>query len=149
MTLLSALVRRRLICTCALAISALAPATHVFGQHTLLVKVPFSFQDGSRTFPAGQYAIQPTRDHTLVVRNRDGEQLGLIMTIGEQTADAPRSSMRVFHRYGEQYFLSDVWLADSMIGHQLVVSRAEKALRGAKAKRTAPGTQVALNVPQP
>ena len=150
MTFLSALISRRLICTCALAISAFVPATHVFAQRTtLLVKVPFAFQDGRLNFPAGRYTIQAANEHTLVLRNSVGDQIGVIMTIGEQRAEAPRSAKVIFHKYGDQYFLSDVWLANSTIGHQLVVSRAEKALRGTPAKRLAPDNQVALNVSQP
>ncbi len=150
MTFLSALHARRVLCTCALALSALAPATQAFAQRpTLLVAIPFPFQDGNRTFPAGEYLIQPTSDRTLVLRDREGDHTGLIMTIGEQRAHAQRSATVIFHRYGEQYFLSDVWLANSTTGQQLVVSRAEKTLRGLSAKRPAPDNQIALNVTQP
>ena len=150
MTRLSALKGRRLICTCALAISALAPARHLFAQRpSLLVTIPFPFQNGDHNFPAGTYVIQRTSDRTLLLRDPEGNHVGVIMTVGEQRAAAQGAASVVFHRYGEHYFLSDVWLANSLYGNQLMVSRAEKALREPGATRPAPGNQVALNVPQP
>ena len=150
MNFFSALTTHRVICTCALALGALVPAARAVAQHaTVLAEIPFAFQDGHRSFPAGKYRIEMVNEHTLLLRNSSNTQIGLAMTVGELTAQAPRSAKVVFHKYGDQYFLSDVWLADKTLGCQMVMSRAEKELRGTPAKRPAPGTQIALNATQP
>ena len=150
MTFLSALTTRRSIFACAFAIGTIAPATSAFAQRAnLMVNVPFPFQEGSHSFPAGVYHIQETSANMLLVRSKTGDQIKIVMALEEICPKAPSSGRLVFHKYGDRYFLSDIWQANSTVGRQMIVSRAEKELRGTPTKRRALETQVALNVPQP
>ena len=150
MTFLSALTTRRSIFACAFAIGTIASATNAFAQRThVMVDVPFPFQEGTHSFPAGVYHIEETSANMLLVRSENGDQIKLVMALGETCLKAPSTGKLVFHKYGDRYFLSDIWRANSTVGRQMLVSRAEKELRGTPAKWRAPETQVALNVPQP
>ena len=150
MTFLSALTTRRCIFAYAFALTTIASSTNAFAQRfNMLVDVPFAFQDGSRTFPAGSYRIRATGENMIVLQSKDSDQVKLLMTVEERSLAASDAGKLVFHKYGDQYFLSDIWLADSTVGRQVLTSRAEKNLRRSPANRQAPGAQIALNIAQP
>lgn len=53
----------------------------------------------------------------------------------------------VFHRYGNRYFLSEVWIGGESTGRVCVQSRAEKRLQIAQNAPVATNTELALNAP--
>jgi hypothetical protein len=85
------------------------------------VKIPFDFTAGKATFKAGTYSIK-----RVSIRSLDGKTTKLIdapLAIGAR--DSKAGERLVFNQYGDQYFLSQVWVeADS--GRQLFTSGAEK-----------------------
>lgn len=150
MTRLSFAHRFRLPLTCALAVSLLGGAHGAFAQQPVLrVQVPFAFHDGSHTFSAGLYEIRAARENMLVIQSASGDSAGLSMTQGAWQQRAPDTARLIFHKYGDEYFLSEVWTAGNTLGRKLLTSRAEKQLLSSPAKREVPGTQVALNVSHP
>lgn len=150
MTCFAVLLRPRVLFTCALAFGALAGADHAVAQsRSMTAEVPFAFQDGSHMFPAGRYLIRCGPNNMISVESTTGDSLAINMTIGELRGQATDRGKLIFHKYGDEYFLSDVWLARSESGRKLLPSRAEKELRGSPSKRPAAGTQIALNVGKP
>lgn len=147
MTFFSSALRSRVFLAGALALGALTHAPHAVAQsRSMMVTIPFAFRDGSRTFPAGKYQIR-CGSNILSVQSTDGENVSVhMMTIAEIRTRTTEVGKLIFNKYGDQYFLSDVWLARSESGRKLVTSRLEKQLRGTPAKRPAPDNQVALNV---
>jgi hypothetical protein len=94
------------------------------------VKIPFDFVAGKAQLKAGTYSVKRVSDNTLAIRSIDGKTTSLIdapLTIGSQY---PKAGERlVFNQYGDQYFLSQVWLSVDT-GKQLFTSSAEtKAAR--------------------
>ena len=94
------------------------------------VKIPFDFAIGKVLFKAGTYSFRKVTDNTLTVRNVNGKGTTLVdapLSIGSR--DSKAGERLVFNQYGDQYFLSQVWLSvDS--GRQLFTSGAEtKAAR--------------------
>src|SRR6266850_3263028 len=94
------------------------------------VTIPFDFSAGKTTLKAGVYSIKRTSANTLAFRSADGKTLALVnapLTIGAR--DSKAGERLVFNQYGDQYFLSQVWLSVDT-GRQLFTSGAEtKAAR--------------------
>ena len=94
------------------------------------VNIPFDFSTGKATLKAGSYTIKRTSGSVLALRSTDGKTTALVnapLTIGSR--DSKSGERLVFNKYGDQYFLSQVWLSVDT-GRQLFTSGAEtKAAR--------------------
>lgn len=92
---------------------------------TIRVSVPFNFNVGSQIFLAGDY-LASIEGGLLAVKALDGSKSARAMTI--YTGGNPNKQVNpgvVFHRYGGRYFLSQVWIAEVNVGHQLFASAEE------------------------
>src|SRR6267378_3407868 len=93
------------------------------------VNIPFDFSAGKATLKAGAYSIKRMSGNALAIRSAAGKTtlVDAPLTIGSR--DFKAGERLVFNRYGDQYFLSQVWLSVD-IGRQLFTSGAEaKAAR--------------------
>jgi hypothetical protein len=61
-------------------------------------------------------------------------RLRFFSTIGTIASTRRNESTLVFHRYGDEYFLSTIWTAGNDTGHELFKSRAERELIRASSK---------------
>lgn len=106
-------------------VTAVVPA---YGQSvkTTRANVPFDFVVGGTSFSAGSYEIAAVSGtgETLRVRNLESQKsiYRLSTSLG---APARNVSKLVFHRYGSQYFLAEVWGNDR--ARQITRSKAEAA----------------------
>lgn len=89
------------------------------------VNVPFDFSAGNATLKAGVYGIKRMPGNALAISTADGKTTALVsapLTIGSR--DFKAGERVVFNKYGDAYFLSQVWLSvDS--GRQLFASGRE------------------------
>ncbi|MBV9957609.1 MAG: hypothetical protein JO360_04275 [Acidobacteria bacterium] len=117
-------------------VSALASASAQTPGHTLTVKVPFEFSVGSRTLPAGDYQVSRLNSDgsTLRITNQESDQNVARQARNIQASQAKEQSVLVFRRYGNQYFLAQVWLVGETTGRELAPSSKEKALENELAK---------------
>lgn len=106
-------------------VTAVAP---VYGQSSRSTRanVPFDFVVGNTSFSSGVYqigAISGTGE-TLRVTNVSSQKsiYQLSTSLG---APSSKESKLVFHRYGSQYFLAEVWGNDR--GRQITKSKSETA----------------------
>lgn len=109
----------------AMTLAMLTSAAAYAQTFHLQAAVPFDCNVGSRQSPAGIYGIQSAsnREHVLYIRNMDsGEGT---FSIPQSCASAhPSSQTRLtFHRYGQHYFMAEVWVAGYTQGHQFRVVR--------------------------
>jgi len=113
----------------AVAILALAPAGYAQSAQELKVTVPFDFVAGSRALAAGQYTISQAGNPSAVVIRSAGSATGVIM-IANRVAFPGRQEFGklVFHRYGNHYFLSEVWGTDQDMGSQVPKAAQEREL---------------------
>jgi hypothetical protein len=96
-------------------------------QHRVNASVPFEFIVGDKTLAAADYRID-TVGEALAIRNADAKNS--VIRLANTIAPKERKSARlVFHRYGNTYFLSEVWEGGDRIGRRLVESRQERAMR--------------------
>ena len=96
----------------------------------VLAAVPFEFNVGNTTLPAGKYVItvlNPTSDRRILqVRSADGRSSAMIMTTGVVGKAADNAKL-VFHRYGDRYFFAQARMAGDATTLAAVKSRAERA----------------------
>ena len=99
-----------------------------------VVNIPFSFSLGDKTFPAGRYRVEPisfsgaTLNSKLVIRSTDGDNSTIVSTLPIQASEMQDQSKLIFNRYGDQYFLSQVWTAGNGAGRKVRESRIEQRL---------------------
>jgi len=102
------------------------------GQSTanrVVANVPFEFSVGYKTLPAGDYSVQSIVScDGLLIQSADGKVSALRLSdTTRQIKDKPKARL-VFHRYGERYFLAEVWNGVEKAGRQLTKSQEERAI---------------------
>lgn len=115
-----------------LGILALLAAFSAFGQEKLLVDIPFEFHVANVVLPAGQYNVDPSGRNIHNLLSLDcyacGTQaIALTFPVGGGTS-VPTEGRLVFNKYGETYFLSEVWTPGNAYGRALSESKTEREL---------------------
>ena len=100
---------------------------HGQSQHSVKASIPFEFIVGDKTLAAADYRID-TVGEALAIRSA-GAKNNVIRLANTMTAKETKSARLVFHRYGNTYFLSEVWEGGDRMGRRLVESRQERAMR--------------------
>ena len=120
--------------TMLVSIIALAFATAVASNaqsrsQKLRADIPFDFVVGDKTLAAGEYSVRQitaNADGILVRSSNNGHNA--IRLTSALTAGAPmRKTTLNFLRYGNTYYLSQVWIAGSREGREMVKSKSERA----------------------
>ena len=93
----------------------------------VITNIPFPFVVTNRTLPQGRYIVTPVGEKTLRIYAAN-QQGVLVQTHRVQGGAAQGFARLVFHRYGDTYFLSQVWGAGNGIGSQLFPSHAEREM---------------------
>jgi hypothetical protein len=101
-------------------------------QYRLAVDIPFDFSLSGKKLPAGKYwvsrAQETSGDSVLQVRSDDGHTTATRFSIPIVTFNPKNRGELVFHRYGDQYFLSEVWPAGGGTGRAFPKTTAERDL---------------------
>ena len=96
---------------------------------TVKVSIPFSFTANQVAMPAGDYTVKNSGSAgVLLISSDDASQHGLISTTSVESNSRSTQTKLIFHRYGDQYFLSQVWVRGEASGRELPKTRAEKEL---------------------
>jgi hypothetical protein len=98
----------------------------------------FSFIVGQKTLPAGEYTVEPNRkdsDNVWLVQSREGHASALFITSPVRASETQGEVRLVFHKYGDQYFLSQIWTPEGNTGRQLLMPRVERELAKNPIKR--------------
>jgi hypothetical protein len=109
-----------------LALGLLFATASAYAQTALKANVPFNFIVAGNTLPAGEYTIQSldTNAGVLIIRGSDKSQK-MVMANSCASAKPSDTTKLVFHRYGDRYFLSQIWTAGNASGAELPPSRRE------------------------
>ena len=92
------------------------------------ITIPFSFNVGEKTFPAGDYSVQPNRSdsrNVWMLQGSNGRNSVLFSTSSIWTPDTNEETRLVFNNYDGQYFLSQIWNAGDNSGRELARPRSE------------------------
>jgi hypothetical protein len=113
-------------------LAALLATSTVVGQTNrgdTIANIPFGFTVANHALPPGRYTV--TRLGETMLRILSSHNQGTVVLTTKVEGKSPESAGRmVFHRYGNTYFLSEVWVAASGTGRKVFRSRAEDELAG-------------------
>jgi hypothetical protein len=130
-----------------LAVAPLSPALH--GQDVGMfakMNVPFAFETASgHHFAPGVYSVRMESLHTLLVKG-DSDS-ALTMTTLEDNGQVAKTGKATFHRYGNQYFLSEITVAGKSRQIHFAKSKAENRAQIAAEKTPATNVELALLEP--
>jgi hypothetical protein len=112
-----------------------------YAQNPMKANVPFAFSVGSEALPAGQYQILrafPGNASAQVIRRTDRSAGVVVLTLSADRKSEESKCELIFHRYGDEYFLSQIWTGQRL-GQEIRESDREKELAG-----RGTGSEVAL-----
>jgi hypothetical protein len=114
------------------AIMTFAMVTAVVSANAQTMKskanIPFEFVVGDQSLPAGAYSVDAITSSGEVLRIRGVASETSAVRLTSQAKGTARHSKLVFHRYGERYFLAQVWTTNDD-GRELSTSRQEQAIQ--------------------
>ncbi len=101
----------------------------IMGQ--LEVNVPFEFHVGNSKLPAGKYVIHTLDDSGLTVMeisSADGSTSVLFDVQSVEAGSVPARNELIFNKYGNRYFLAQLFDEGNRNGDEVVASRDEKKI---------------------
>lgn len=120
--------------TMLMLIVAIALATAVVSANAqssakVVSNIPFEFVVGDRTLPAGEYTVRPATASgaALMIQGEDNGKSAIRLVAQTAQKKNNTDARLVFHRYGQSYFLAEVWNGEST-GRQLQKSKQERAV---------------------
>ncbi len=116
-------------------------------SHFMRVTIPFEFAVGNRTLPPGEYIVKrnfPDRPEMLLIQSLDGDSSQYVLTSNVQSKTTQSDSKLIFHRYGDRYFISQIWTAGDSAGRELHKSGRERAVASELGKNTVEGQTVTV-----
>ena len=118
------------VLTVALAFAAAVVSANAQSKK-LAADIPFDFTVGNQTMTSGEYSVRSiTNDGAGLVIKSDDTGKSVIRL--SNSIDPQRNNTQarlVFHKYGQRYFLAEVWAGGLSEGRQLLESRDERAIR--------------------
>jgi hypothetical protein len=119
---------RALVMASVMALTGIASTRVAQAQEPLVIRIPFDFVVGGKTLPAGEYSVNTSGpERTLLLIDRQDPSASIFMGSNAIVASEPKSESKlVFNRYGDRYFLSQVWTAGNSCGRLLLMSDREK-----------------------
>ena len=110
-------------------VSAVATA-NAQAPNKVAADIPFDFSVGYKTMPAGGYIVQAVASagNAVLIQSADAKSSALRQSEATAPMKNKKHARLVFHRYGERYFLAEVWSGLDIAGRQLVKSQEERAI---------------------
>ena len=101
-------------------------------NNQMKASIPFKFIVGQTQMPAGDYTISfvngASGATTMLIKSADDHASKMVQMLPVEAREIRESGKLVFNRYGQQYFLSQIWSPADQTGLELAPSRAERAL---------------------
>jgi hypothetical protein len=115
-----------------LGVLALLAAASAFGQSRVRYDIPFEFHFLDTAMPAGQYDVSGPFSNVRNVLSIECSACrahGYTVTYGIGGGDNPPDKGRlVFNKYGDTYYLSEVWKPGDSQGGALAKSKTEREI---------------------
>ena len=109
---------------------AVAAQAQTSGRTQLIANIPFQFNVGNKTLPAGEYSVRQVNPDSdcgvLLLSSRDGNASAMIQ-VDSVIGKAQESAKLTFRRYGNKYFFAQAWIDGDNTGMQAPKSKAERA----------------------
>ena len=132
--------QRTLITSTMLSLLLMLTAVTVSAQsgHGGVIDIPFNFIVGQKVLPSGEYTVgarSMASDTVWLVQSRDANAAAFFLTIPVRAGETQENTRLVFHKYGDRYFLSQIWIPGSTLGRELSMPRLERELAKDLAER--------------
>ena len=89
------------------------------------VDIPFAFSVNNQVLPAGSYEIVKNDNTTMLTIRNQADRKSIMFGVNTaQERRVPATAKVLFNRYGDQYFLSQIWTRDS--GQEVRKSKSER-----------------------
>ena len=111
-----------------LAIANFAISGTSFAQSNgVRATVPFDFTVGDKVLPSGTYTIKPesTNPNVIVIRSHD-KAFAALSLVHQDDNKSPNEGKLLFHKYGGQYFLSEILCEQADMNVEIPPSKSEK-----------------------
>lgn len=108
-------------------------ATPAHAQVLIKADVPFSFSAGYGALPAGEYSIQRIGSNSTIMLSSGRRGVEIMMPLTWDQRTGVNTPKLVFHRYGDEYFLAEVWTSTDGTVRKLTVHPRERQLAKAGA----------------
>ena len=111
----------------ALAMSPTKAHAQIMG--TVVVNVPFDFQVGNNKLPAGKYVIHTPDDSdstVMQIRSADGSTSAFFQVQSVDAKSVPAKDELIFKKYGNRYFLANVFEEGNRSGDRVIESTDER-----------------------
>jgi hypothetical protein len=108
----------------------LATASAYAQSNVVKVTVPFNFIVNKAQLPAGEYRIRAmgVTASVMMIESPDGKASLAFTPNACESLEAAKTTKLVFHRYGSEYFLAQIWVVGNDRGKELPVSWHETEL---------------------
>ena len=91
------------------------------------VDVPFAFMAAGVHLPAGSYIVSHVDPSLILIETRDGKARALVYVAIENSKSSTPTKL-VFNKYGDQYFVAQVWTEQDQQVHHCTKCPAEMQL---------------------
>lgn len=112
----------------AVVLLALGLASAQMDQQPVKAHIPFNFMVGKTSLPAGEYRVTAISDLGVLSMVSADSGPALVGSHAVQANTASAATKLIFHRYGDQYFLYQVWIQGESRGRELPSSNLEREL---------------------
>ena len=120
---------KRITAIALFAIANFAMAGASFAQSNgVQATVPFDFTVGNKLLPAGTYTIRQNSEHVIVIKSHD-QPIATLSLVYQDGNKSPDGGKLMFHRYGSQYFLSEVLCDQADMDVEIPTSKTEKRVQ--------------------
>jgi hypothetical protein len=119
--------RARIIVALAILLALYVGSTANADAFSLRTYIPFEFTAGRTTLPPGNYALNRLDGSQGIFLLRSAGHGVFLVSHEAISGDTPEGARMVFNRYGERYFLREVWLSASR-GYPLPETIEEREL---------------------
>lgn len=96
----------------------------------IVTNIPFDFVVGDKVLTAGEYTVRglDNSGNAVLISERNAKSSVIRLTNELRPRSENTRARLVFHRYGQYYFLAEIWSGDREAGRQLLRSRQERAI---------------------
>lgn len=99
-------------------------------QLNINATVPFAFVAGDRVYPAGEYYFSRASVTNSIIQVSNSERIIAANVLSQAClqVNPPQETKLVFHRMGDTYFLTQMWIAGNPWGREFPRSQTETRL---------------------
>ena len=112
-----------------LAATLAIPGAYAQDSHRVIADVPFAFTVNHQALPAGEYEVADGPAYgTVVIQSEDREHTVITVANSAQAKEETLPGKLVFQRYGDRYFLREVFSPGVSMGRELRRTKGEREM---------------------